>query len=692
MKKKVLAVFCAGALLLGCAACTQETTPESPESAEYTGSANGIGGEVSVTLTVSEGKITNVAVDTSHETAGYGLEIGDTLAQQIIDAQGADIDGVSGATVTSNAAKDATLQAMQAAGLAEAAQNISFTPGTYEGTAMGRIGEIVVDVTVSADKIEAVTVREHQESPTVSDLALSQIPADIVTYQSLGVDGVSGATMTSYGILNAASQALEKAGGNLSALRAVPVEKPAPAPVEDLHTQIVIAGGGMSGLMAAATAADQGAEVILVEKLPFIGGSLAVAGGGMVTVGSKLIPDEYEQDMEKTINFARKTYANSDRQPDYDFMRAILAETGPTMDYLIGHFDFPPRYAVRPDYLSLMFGTDEENHYGSYAANHLCQIAQENGASVLLNTRAEEILMDGDKAVGLKVRAEGGEFNIYADKVIIATGGASWNEEWMLEGQPELATVAIHEEASVGNTGDGFTMLSEIGAKVDAPIVKTGSPALSEAFHYTWRNSPGIANTLLVDAEGQRFANESPAIASHMLSWDMLKYESPAYYSFFDTVNTDEGLLADFAEQAKAENPDVVVYGETIEELAGKLGMDSAALKATFDRYQELCQAGEDSDFGKDVSHMISYAEEGGYYAVRVYPGSWGTIGGCITDTQFHALREDGSIIENVFAVGESATSTLFGDYYLGSWSLGYYSTAGRIAAETAIAEINEAE
>ena len=149
--------------------------------------------------------------------------------------------------------------------------------------------------------------------------------------------------------------------------------------------------------------------------------------------------------------------------------------------------------------------------------------------------------------------------------------------------------------------------------------------------------------------------------------------------------------MAKLEEYAAEDNARVVVYAETIEELAEKLGMDPAVLRATFDRYQENCQNGEDPDFGKSAANLVPYAEEGGYYAAYLRPASWGTIGGVMTDETMHVLREDGSVIENVFAVGETATSRLFGDYYLGGFSLGLYTTAGRIAAETAVAELNGA-
>ena len=119
------------------------------------------------------------------------------------------------------------------------------------------------------------------------------------------------------------------------------------------------------------------------------------------------------------------------------------------------------------------------------------------------------------------------------------------------------------------------------------------------------------------------------------------------------------------------------------------MDVDYAALRETIDHYNELCAAGEDTDFGKDASHLVAYTEEGPLYAVRVYCASWGTIGGAVTDDTFHVLDASGAAIDNLFAVGECSTARLFGDYYFGGFSLGFYTAAGHIAGETAVAEIN---
>lgn len=163
---------------------------------------------------------------------------------------------------------------------------------------------MTVEVTVSDSAIESITVKDHLETQGIADLPLEQIPADIIEYQSLGVDTISGATLTSYGVINAVADALEQSGVDTAVLKQVEVKKEAAA-VEDMATQVVVAGGGIGGLMAAVTAAHEGADVVLLEKLPFVGGSLFLAGGGLATANSEVVGGCGRQDGRGPVHQVR---------------------------------------------------------------------------------------------------------------------------------------------------------------------------------------------------------------------------------------------------------------------------------------------------------------------------------------------------------------------------------------------------
>jgi len=557
------------------------------------------------------------------------------------------------------------------------------TAGTYEGTAEGRFGAITVDVTVSEDKIEAVTVKEHHDSAGITELPLSRIPEDIVSYQSLGVDTVAGATLTSYGVINAAADALEKAGADVKALRGVEVPH-AEMATEDMETDIVVVGSGMAGQVAAATAADQGAKVILVEKQPYLGGTLIIAGGYLVTVDGAHVAEGLDDSLERVVTYYKKVNEDSVRQPDYDFFAALAAKTGSAIDYLMDTM------GVQMEIFDA--GNVIMSHnlaHGAGMTRELTDYFFSKGGVALTDTRATEILMEDGKAVGVKVENRSGSYNIRAKKVIIATGGSTHDTEAVKANNPEMATIRLATEATPGATGDGAHMMEAIGAKMgNGPFIKSEVPTFPYAFHMDWSNTPNPGDKLIVNAEGERFCNENPML-NYMLNTYLLREASPAYYAIYDEAHTDAELLTQIKAIAENGGKYTVAHGDTVEALAEALDMEPAALRATYDAYQAACAAGTDAEFGKDADHLVAYDDASGLYAISLSPTSLGTIGGAITDETFHVMSTEDKPIDNLFAVGECATSTLFGDYYVGSFSLGLYTAAGKTAAETAVAEIS---
>ena len=173
---------------------------------------------------------------------------------------------------------------------AATASAVSYTAGTFEGRSEnGRNGEIKVTVTFSEDAITEIEVTEHQETPGVADPAIERVPADVVRYQSLGIDSIAGATLTSNALLEAVADAATKAGADVEALRAVKVEKELSTEVVERKTNLLVIGGGAAGLSAAISAAYEGeTDIVLLEKEAALGGN-AIRSGGFI---ENLEPDE----------------------------------------------------------------------------------------------------------------------------------------------------------------------------------------------------------------------------------------------------------------------------------------------------------------------------------------------------------------------------------------------------------------
>ena len=583
--------------------------------------------------------------------------------------------GTGAAVMAESTTESATQSAAGAAG--------SYTAGTYTGTAAGHNGDITVSVTFTDNAIASVEVTGQSETPTLSDKALTEIPQAIVDNQSLGVDTVSGATFTSRGIINAVADAVDQAGGDSAALADAPAEEKT-LPTDDRSTDVLVLGGGTAGLMAAYEAAKQGADVTLVEKLDVLGGTLNEAAGLLLTVNSEKNDSSLDDSLDRVVNFYKSVNSDSSVQPDYDFTSNLMSQTGATVDELIDlgldHTDVD-----MGNYVGTIFTA------GYQLSADLQKACTEQGVTFITGTRATELVQDNTGAVtGAKVENRSGSYTITAKKTIVACGGASWGDV------PEKKTnINVHEKTQIGSTGDGMAMLKAAGAKMpdnpNAPYIKSSQPDFAEAFHNDWSNTPDTGMALMIDASGKRFCNEGAGAT--IVNKHMIDNNSEGYWDLIDADNAI-GYDADYFDKIKELSADgnktVAVYADTLDELAKTLGIDAGTLKQTVADYNAACKAGKDDAFGKDAAYLKAYPEDGGFYAVYRRVGSWGTIGGAYVNENQQVVDADDQPIANLFAAGESATTQLFGDYYFGGFSLGLYTTAGRIAAAEAVKEIGE--
>ncbi len=176
----------------------------------------------------------------------------------------------------------------------------AYKPGTYEASAQGMGGDVTVKVVVTGDAIESVTVTSHNETVGISDPAIEKIPAQIVEAQGLKIDAVSGATVTSNAILTAAAEALAQAGADVDALKEIGLAKERKED-EKLETDVVVVGGGMAGLSASISAAESGADVILVEKMASLGGASITCGGELLAAGTDMQKEQGIEDSPQAL-------------------------------------------------------------------------------------------------------------------------------------------------------------------------------------------------------------------------------------------------------------------------------------------------------------------------------------------------------------------------------------------------------
>ena len=332
----------------------------------YEASAQGFGGAINVAVTVDEEAITAIEITGDGETPALGGAAIEQMSAAYVSQADADgVDSVAGATITSTAVKTAVGNALaQARGEAQEVAEIAFTPGTYEGTAAGYNGDVVLSVTFSEDAIESIEVVSSVETEHVGDVAYDILFPEIIEYTSTGVDAVSGATFTSRAVFNAVNAAAEQAGCDVAALQAgaKPFAYEAQEPIEVTH-DVVIVGAGGAGIAAAAQAAQNGDTVLVIETNAEVGGNTLVSGGQYQSVMPYLVWDPEDPDATTGVGFDGNTYDKvKSVQGCIDELKAILewneeefdADYYKDHEYVAGDMKELSKHGVHADYLPVL--------------------------------------------------------------------------------------------------------------------------------------------------------------------------------------------------------------------------------------------------------------------------------------------------------------------------------------------------
>ncbi len=276
----------------------------------YTGTAAGRNGDVVVSVTVTNGKIASVDIVQHEETAGLSDAAIKDVPAAIVKKNSTKVDAVSGATVTSKAimaAVDAALAnagGKASSGKAEKARKnvaVTYTAGTYEGTAMGMNGPLTLEVTFSKDAITDIQVKSSKETGHVGDPAYPIMFKDAIEANGSGIDAVSGATFTSIAVKNALNDAAKKANASsMEDFKKNTVKHTAQKPIDETFDVIVVGAGG-AGIAAAAQSVQNGYSVLIIEKNAEVGGNTVVSGGQFQSVMPYLVWEKDRPNAEEGV-------------------------------------------------------------------------------------------------------------------------------------------------------------------------------------------------------------------------------------------------------------------------------------------------------------------------------------------------------------------------------------------------------
>ena len=606
----------------------------------------------------------------------------------------------------------------------------AMTAGTYSATVNAMHGPMTVEVTVSEDKIEKVEVVSNVETPGLIDWPMREIPAAIVKNQSLAVDVVSGVTVSSRAILSAAKAALEQAGADMDALNE-PLEKTVPED-EELTADVIIVGGGGAGLAAAISATEQGASVILIEKMGFFGGNSIVAGGiyncpdpdlqDYADITSSLDSlveealaeepvDELHAQVQATVReqfeaykqtdkhvfdsaewFALQTWNGGDKVGSLSHLLFFAERAYPTLEWLESMgMEFADVINSASGSLYMRTHTSVmPNGTGYFKAFESTLATRGDLFTALMNTEGKSLIMDGDKVVGVEaVARDGHKVTLHANKgVILATGGFAGNVELRQqycesEKWPDLSAKVITTNMP-GVTGDGIFMAQAAGAELinmdQIQLLPYANPVTGATSDITLTYSA----SMYINKNGERFVREDGR--RDEMSLAIIAQPDGLMYTLFsaDAV-PDPATGKTLGDKTVAYYLDNHLAGyvqaETLAELAETLGMDPAVLQKTVDDFNSYVAGEAEDPYGR-----VTFTKQlvtSPWYAYPRKPAAHHTMGGVNVDTDTHALRADGSIIEGLYCAGE-ITGNLHGANRLGGNAIVDFCVFGRVAGENA--------
>ena len=591
--------------------------------------------------------------------------------------------------------------------------------GSFTGTAKG-MGDVSVTLTLTDNVITDCTAKGDEETSGIGSVVIEQFPGEVVEGNTINLDSISGATITSNAFVEAAKAALTEAGLNPDDYMAK-ADKTANGETVSYDADVVVIGAGGAGMTAAMTAADAGQKVVILESQAMVGGNSARATGGM-NAAKTVYQDENEFDqaagVEKTLATAAEKYADNETitalaktvseqwaayqaNPTGYFDSVELME----LDTMVGGkginnpelvktlcegtadaIDWLDENGITLHNVSSFGGAsvkrihrpvNEEGKVVSVGA-YMIPLLQENcekrGIDIVLNTTVDTILTDANgAAVGVSgTDKDGNTVVVNAKSVILATGGFGANLDMVTQYKPELAGFMTTNAA--GAQGQGIEMATAIGAgTVDMdqiqihPTVEANTAALI---------TEGLRGdgAILVNANGERFIDE-------VGTRDVVSAAEIAQPGSYSWLIVDQAMVDASSVIQGYIKKGYTKTGATYEELAKELDVDPATFANTMETWNGYVEAKNDPDFGR--TSFANPLNNGPYYAIKVTAGVHHTMGGVTINSATEVLKEDGTVIPGLFAAGE-VTGGVHGANRLGGTAVADFVVFGRIAGESA--------
>lgn len=555
--------------------------------------------------------------------------------------------------------------------------------GVYEGTGIGKGGEIKVSVNIKGDVITEINTLSHNETPGF-DAAIDTLTEKMISLNSTDVDIVSGCTLTSKGFTEAVNAALTSAGATADMLKKTDtgLKNEAKKDIVESH-DIVIIGAGGAGLTAAIEAKAAGADVIVLEKMPMAGGNTLISGAEYAAANNWIQKKEGIEDSAEL--HTQDTLKGGDNLAKEELVK-IMAENA-----LAGAEWLRDEVGVIWEDELMFFGGHSVKRSliplgasGREIITKLVAKAEKMDIPVLLNTKATSLITDSNgKVVGVKAEGEDANYTFSTSKaVIIASGGFGSNVEMRVKYNPDIDG-SILSTNTTGSTGDGIVMAEDIGANLlGMEYIQTYpicDPLTGTLLYFDDARLYG--HTVIVNKEGKRFVEELGR--RDVMSMGIKAQTGNVCYELLD----QNGFVASKLQENHGPEleylyrNDLLVKADTLDKAAEFFGIDTAELKNTVDKYNSYVEEGKDPEFNK--RSLPSKLEVGPFYILKAAPAVHHTMGGIEINENAQVLNKDGKIIEGLYAAGE-VTGGIQGSNRLGSNALADITVFGRIAGQNA--------